>query len=501
MSTPPPQPPAEPGAEAARIAGGSALVLAGGLLDRGLRFVLNWYLAGALGPASFGLVAWASTWVATLASFAPLGLDTGIVLFVARYRKTQDRAREKGALLFGLAISVVIGLVCAAALGGVAMAWIDDSDRAQALLWSAPAVALWTPLLFVVGSIRAVKDMRLSVIAYQVVLPVVLLGGSVAAVMSGLGVTGALGALSVATLASLATGVVLALRHHRGLLTDRSIVPHWEPGKLLKFSIPQGLTAAAFRLNTYMDLLMLGALASNTDVGVYKIAASLAAFGSIPSNAVASMFNPFIAELVFVKELVRLDRLLKTVTRWLILFSAPVYLVLLVLPDVILGIYEPAYIVALMPLVLLVGGQAVQTACAPTMRLIPMSGHSMLNLVNGVVALVLNVVLNAVLIPRMGADGAAWATGITLAAWSVWRVVEVRHLLSCFPFDWRSGVLLVTTTAVAFGAWQLGPAVLPRVLGCAAGLMVLAVVSMVVSRTPEDRALWARVRRRIPGLR
>jgi O-antigen/teichoic acid export membrane protein len=248
-----------------------------------------------------------------------------------------------------------------------------------------------------------------------------------------------------------------------------------------------------------MDVLMLGVLATNTDVGVYKIAAGLAAFGTLPSNAVASMFNPFIAELVYVGETERLDALLKTVTRWLVVVSAPVYLVLLVLPDVILGVYDAAYAAALVPLLLLVGGQAIQTACAPTMRLIPMSGHAVLNLVNGVVALALNIGLNAWLIPTMGAQGAAWATGITLALWSIWRVVEVRWLLGCFPFDWRSALVMGVAAGTGLTASMAGAEqdILVRIGLLVGTLVIVSGVVWTVSGTEADRALAARFRAKL----
>ena len=159
------------------------------------------------------------------------------------------------------------------------------------------------------------------------------------------------------------------------------------------------------------------------EVGLYAVAASLAAIGSMPANAIASMFNPVISELVYTDQMDRLNGLLKIVTRWLIIGATPVYLGLLLLPDLALSIYDPAFAIGATPLVILVLGQLVNTACAPTMRLIPMSGHSMLNLINGLVALALNIGLNAWLIPLYGAQGAALATGITLAAWSLWLAV------------------------------------------------------------------------------
>ena len=306
------------------------------------------------------------------------------------------------------------------ALFALAPQLADEPDARTALRVMAPVVMVWTPLLFIVGALRAVKDMRRSVLAFQVVLPLVLVAGTAVLVgLLGAGVPGAIAAMGGATLVALVLACRFAWHHYGDVLSDPAIRPRFAVAELLRFSVPQSLTAAAFRLNLYMDVLMLGLLASRADVGIYAIAASLASFGSVPANAVVSMFNPFIAELVHSGERARLDRLLKTVTRWLVVVAAPVYLVLLLLPDLVLGIYDDAFAAAALPLVVLTIGQACNTACAPTMRLIPMSGHAMLNLVNGVVALVLNIGLNWFLIPTHGALGAALATGLTLAAWSL----------------------------------------------------------------------------------
>lgn len=503
MSDAEPTPKDTAGSTAARIAGGSSIVFAGGIVDRGLRFVVNWFLSGALGPELFGAFTWAITWGSTISSLAPLGLDTGVVLFTARYRKSGEHRRAKAALLFGLWVSLGMGLLCAAGLFFGAPYFTDDPDRARGLAWTAALLIPWTPLLYLVGALRAVKDMRRSAVAFQILLPAVFLVGSVGTLKLGMGVDGAYLALGAATTLAVVAAGRFAWHHYGTLLRDRAIRPDWEPRKLLAFSIPQGLTAAAFRLNGYMDVLMLGVLATNADAGVYKVAAALAAFGTLPSNAVVSMFNPFIAELVYAGETDRLNTLLKTVTRWLIVVAAPVYLTLLVLPDVILGIYSEEYAIALAPLLLLVAGQAIQTACAPTMRLIPMSGHAMLNLINGLVALALNVGLNAWLIPELGAVGAAWATGITLAAWSLWRVVEVRWLLGCFPFDLRSAVVLVVATGSGLAAAWLGTdqVLWVRILLLLGTWVVLGVSVLAVSRTDADRALAERFTRRLARFR
>jgi O-antigen/teichoic acid export membrane protein len=190
------------------------------------------------------------------------------------------------------------------------------------------------------------------------------------------------------------------------------------------------------------------------------------------------------------------------VTRWLIIGATPVYLGLLLLPDLALSIYDPAFAVGATPLVILVLGQLVNTACAPTMRLIPMSGHSMLNLINGLVALALNIGLNAWLIPIYGAQGAALATGITLAAWSLWRVVEVWFLLRCFPFDYRSLVLLSLgacgAAVIHFG--MAGTSLGSRALGTAVLIGVFLAAAWTVGRGPEDEVVLGRIRAKLGWL-
>jgi O-antigen/teichoic acid export membrane protein len=470
------------------------------MVDRGLRWLLKVYLSHALGAAGLGLYELVLRVGSTITAFSPLGLDTGVIYFAARQRKGGERAKLKGTLITGLALSFGLGLVSAVALWFLAPRWVETAETLTAFRTMAPVIVVWTPLLFAIGALRAAKDMRRSTLAFQVTLPVLLiaLAGLAVGVLQ-LGTVGVLAALGAATAVALVQAGWGAWRHFGDVLGDRALKAHYAVTELLRFSIPQSLTAATFRLNLYMDALMLGLLSSHEQVGLYAAAASLASFGSVPANAVISIFNPFIAELVYAGETARLDRLLKTVTRWLVIVATPVYLLLLLLPDVILGVYADEFHAAAVPLIVLTVGQGVNTACAPTMRLIPMSGHTMLNFVNGVVALCLNIALNWWFIPRYGAVGAAAATGLTLALWSLWRVVEVWWMLKCFPFGWRSlGLLLVAVVGGGALTWFGADWTVWVRLATTAGLLLgFLGLAATVGRTAEDTAMLQKMRGRV----
>jgi len=506
-------PPADTSArDAARLAGGSGIVFAAGLVDRGTRLLVTWLLSGWLGSALYGVYAAAVTVVSLVSAFAPLGLDTGVVYFGARYKQAGDAGRRKGLVILGLILAVFSGSAVALAVGSAA-SWLPalwarlgleplDPALLEVLPTIAPVIALWTPLLFFVGSLRAVKDMRRSALALQLAVPGSLLLGITVALVGGWGLVGALMAFVVAHGVGLGVAIWGARRHYAALLRDRAVKAIIEPGRVLAYSIPQSLTAGVFRLNQWMDVLMLTALATMADVGHYRVAASLAVIGAMPVNAIASMFNPMISELVQSGERARLDALLKNVTRWLVILTVPFYLVLLGVPELILGLFADEYLLhSLGPLLILVLGQAVSVSCAPTMRLIPMSGHAMLNLANGVVAAALNIGLNLWLIPLHGSLGAAMATATTLAAWSLWRLGEVWLLLRCFPFSGRTLGLLGLAAAGAAGLrlfdldlW----ARLPLTMGL---LAAFAAAVWAFGRTPDDAVVVDKFKAKLRRLR
>ena len=131
--------------DASKIAGGSAIVMAGGLVDRGVRMLTTWFLSGVLGPAAFGLYAFATTVVAILGWIAPFGMDAGVAMYSARYRKTQELSRLKGILISTLGSVAVTGPIFALCTWVcVHQGWVlaDSPTEANALLTVSTAIAL-----------------------------------------------------------------------------------------------------------------------------------------------------------------------------------------------------------------------------------------------------------------------------------------------------------------------------------------------------------------------
>jgi O-antigen/teichoic acid export membrane protein len=80
-----------------------------------------------------------------------------------------------------------------------------------------------------------------------------------------------------------------------------------------------------------------------------------------------------------------------------------------------------------------------------------MSGRSALNLANALVALVLNVTLNLVLIPRLGITGAALAWAVSLVYVNVAPLLQLRAGIGLRPPFGPGFVLVACASLVCFG--------------------------------------------------
>lgn len=504
-ASPPPSPPSAAGSvagDAAKIAGGSAVVMAGGVGERGLRLVLNWVLARFLGPEAFGVYSFVQTMVTTLVSLSALGTDGGVVFFGARYRKAGEQGRLKGTLGSCLAIGLLAGLIFTAGLWLLGRTWTVGAERqaaVSALTIGALSVLFGTVQAVLVGGLVAAKDMRGQALVGQLGLPALTLATAGLALAMDMGVDGALWAMAVAYGLSMVHGAHLFWRRFGPLLRDRAIPAQTEIGALLRYSIPQSLARSLYQANMRIDILMLTAMATLSDVGVYKIATMIAQLGALPVMASTTMFGPVVSELVYAREQARLNALLRVVTRWMIILSAPAYIVLVLVPDLVLTVFDPAYAAGGRALAVLMLGQAVYVASAPSGALVTMGGNSGTNLVNGLLSVGLNVGLNALLIPRMGMEGAALASAVALTLWSTLRVLEARWLQGCWAFDrrvaWVLSAALVSGAAAA--ALGQGAALLPRLGLAGAAVAVFLVAVALAGRTEEDELVLGRVRAKL----
>ena len=429
------------------IAKGGSIVFAASLIERALRLGATFLLSVGLGKEAFGAYTYAVTIFTIIAIFSPLGLDMGAVYFGAQYHN-KDKAKQRSMIIRGFSITLFSGLVFYLATLLLSPHLLQSHQNLNTV---APALIFWSPLVFSVGILRSIKDMVGNAIVFQLLPSFLLLVGGALVMFFSLSIHEAFVFFVISIALSALMGIFRVWKRLRFIIKDATLPHSYSLKEQLHYSIPQSLAAVAFRLTMWTDILMLGILSTNAELGVYKIAAALAVIGSLPVNALATIFNPIIAKNIAENAHKELNKTLKTITRWLMSLSLPVITGMFLLPDLLLFIFGEEYASSRMSLVVLVGGQFIWVSCAMAMRLIPVSGHSTLTLINGLIAAGLNIALNWYFIPEYGSIGAAISTSITLGLWSLWRLVEIWHLLRCFPFTKYTGGLFFLSLSSALG--------------------------------------------------
>ena len=200
--------------------------------------------------------------------------------------------------------------------------------------------------------------------------------------------------------------------------------------EMLVASGTMGLIAGAQVLNNNLDVMMLGALTERGDAGVYKVAASCALLAGFGLQAVNQALMPRVAANHKRGDRASMQALIRQSAQLSMLLAVAVAAVLALAGTwFIETAFGPGFGDGYTALLILLAGQVLNAAFGPVIAVLNMTGHERDTLRGVLIACALNVVLNAVLIPPYGIEGAAIATAVTLACWNALLFVKVRQRL------------------------------------------------------------------------
>jgi O-antigen/teichoic acid export membrane protein len=196
------------------------------------------------------------------------------------------------------------------------------------------------------------------------------------------------------------------------------------------------------------DRVALGVYRGAHDVGIYAVAASLVVYETIILQSVNQIFAPVIADLHSRGQDALLGRLFQTLTKWMLGFTFPLAVVMIVFARPIMHLFGHDFEAGWPILVIGTCGQLVNCGVGSVGYLLLMSGNQRrLVRVQAVMAAVM-VVLSFALVPLWGPMGAAVAAAVTNVGTNAWNLVEVRKALKLSPYN-RSYLKLLPSIGTA----------------------------------------------------
>jgi O-antigen/teichoic acid export membrane protein len=408
--------------------GGSAGVKVAGAA---LAFGVQVALARLLGVEQYGVYVFVLSWVGLLILVARLGLDVSAVRFVPQYR-----LRGEWSLLHGLLRTSVLAVATAGiVLGiGLALAMRFVPDR---FVGGQPGVGLAAAVLLplvalsylVQGIVRGARQVVRAELMESIIRPLILIA-LVALIAFTLGRPTAVHAMSAnaaGTFVALTLGGYWAARALRAGL--RNTRPEFDLPAWTSTAVPFMLMGGMNIILDQTDLLVIGIFLGPEDAAIYAAGARVAAQTVFLLTAADVVIAPLVAEYSAAGRVQELQRALTLSARGVLVFAVGVALVLIVFGRPILGLFGDAFRAGYAPMVTLVVAKLINALTGSVGMVMNMTGHQRVSATIIGTCAALNLVLNLLLTPRFGLQGAAIATAISIASWNIAMGLFVRYRL------------------------------------------------------------------------
>lgn len=400
---------------------GSIMVKVGSTL---LNIILAIVLARALGAEGYGIYSFVFALITIMAIPAQMGLPNLVMRETAKAQAAGQWSLMKGLWRWSTLMALIMSLILMA-LGGVAT-WLIGGSLPEGAL----AVFYWglvlVPLV-ALGNLRgaALRGLRHVVqgqlpefILRPVFLITLLLSMHFALSSQMLAAPDAMMLHAVASLISFAVGAWLLLRARPAELQAETLSIS-QPRLWLRSALPLGMVEGMQLINGNVGIILLGSFASAQDVGIFRVAlqgATIVAFGLQSMNM---LVGPHFARLHSEGQRKRLQRLAKLSARVSLLIAIVAAAVLVLAGRQIIDTFfghefGPAY----WPLIALLVGQVFNAFAGSVGLLLNMAGYEAYVARALLVSTALNVAVSAMLVPTLGAVGAACGAAASLIVWN-----------------------------------------------------------------------------------
>jgi O-antigen/teichoic acid export membrane protein len=201
-------------------------------------------------------------------------------------------------------------------------------------------------------------------------------------------------------------------------------------------SLPILVVEGFYLLLTNVDIVMLQHFRSPDDVAVYYAAAKTLALITFVHFAVSAAVGHRFSEYHVTSDHKRLNAILSDSIRWTFWASLAASVVILLMGPLLLSLFGSRFVEGYHLMLILVAGLMARASVGPIERLLNMLGEQRACAAVYAAAFVLNLVLCVVLIPRIGVDGAAYATSTALISESVMLFFVTKRRLGFHVFIW-----------------------------------------------------------------
>jgi O-antigen/teichoic acid export membrane protein len=217
--------------------------------------------------------------------------------------------------------------------------------------------------------------------------------------------------------------------HRRGGERPRAAREFWA------FSGPRAVSSVFDITAVWVGVILLSLLGTTRDAGIYTAITRVVTAGTLLQLAIRLAVAPQISRLLAGGSDAQAHHLHRLSTRWIVLFSWPLFVLLALFPGTSLVVFGGGFAHGATALAVLCVACAVNVGVGNAQTVILMAGRSSWNLGVAAAAFVVQVASGVVLVPRYGVLGAAVSWALAIVVDNVVSALLVRYRLGFATVD------------------------------------------------------------------
>jgi len=415
-----------------QIAKGGGIIFIGYIVLGSFDFLYKVLIARYLSPEDYGVLSLGLVILGVSVTISRLGFSQAFKKYIPEYRTKDMPGKIKNLIIFGLGLSFLISLIIALLIyffsGNISTFFSADDLIPVLKIFSfvIPFYVLLYLLLDVFLSFKKAKERVLvdtigrGVLIFVLTLLVIFFGGKLTDVCYVY-----LFSYIISTFASffILETKIFSISQNKFSRIDYK--------KILSFSIPLLLVGFLGTILRWSDTFFIGYFKEEYYVGLYNAAYPLAFILLLIIMSFNSLFYPVASELYTKRNLKDLEEVYETVTRWIFLFTFPLFLLFVFFSeDFISAFFGAKYTPAYKVLVILSFGTFVNAFFGAVGILLQIYEKQNFIFKVQFFGAFLNIAMNIVLIPKYGIEGAAFATSLSMVLWNILFFLKVRKILT-----------------------------------------------------------------------
>lgn len=400
-----------------------------------LTYLLQIFLAQWMGRTEYGIYEFVMSCALLLSIPAGLGFPHTVLRLIPEYRVQENWTQLHGVVRGSWLLTILTSLVLMVLVTGgiLTVNHFHPFVYAIPLLFGMGLVLLQALVRLQQEAARAMDDILLAFAPAQILFPLLVLSSGFLTLQWNQDLT----SLPMIGIASLMFLIIVGFQF--GLLRWKlnhefvPATPAYTYREWLKIALVLLIQQISSGLLSITDIVIIGVVMGPESAGIYDAAVKTSLWTSFVIKIVNMVAAPMFTTLYIKGDIPGLQKIVSSATLWIFYPTIAIALCLMVFTQPILSLFGSGFIAADWSLKILVIGQLVNALCGSVGYLMIMTGHQNQSFRVITWSALLNVALNAILIPFFGIVGSAIATSLSMIVWNVWLGSLVVQYIGVHP--------------------------------------------------------------------